>query len=136
MASRSSSGAVSSTSGSTFTNTVSGASSPCATAPRNAAARQISSNAASAPARAGGGEELVGSLEAPLRTPGERLVGDHAPVSSSTIGWNTLCTAPGRSAASSALPSGSWKSSTYLRSAEAMPSRSRVPAGSPDGGGP
>ena len=35
------------------------------------------------------------------------------------MGWNMLCTPPGRSASSSALPAGFWKSSTFQSSAGA-----------------
>ena len=58
-------GAVSSTSGSTLTNTVSGASRPCSTAPRKAAARQTSSSSASRPASRAAANSASGRASGP-----------------------------------------------------------------------
>ncbi len=92
MASRSASGALSSTSGSTLTKTVSGASSPCSTA-RGRRRHGRRRPARRAGGRAGGGEQLDRGPQRALRPAGQGLVGDDGALSRSTMGWNTLVTA-------------------------------------------
>ena len=94
IASRSSSGAESSTSGSTLTKRPSGATRWCSTAPRKAAARQASSSSASSPASRAAPKSANGLCRGPSGPRASASKAATRPESRCRIGWKWLRTSP------------------------------------------